>query len=159
MGAAFNCGFIRLCRCRLSSFELPSEYRRSKGRRTRQLPRLLAGSDLLVLPYNFDARSARYIRLSFPTKAPAYMMSATPILVYAPADVATARYAVREGWGHVVSVQGQESLITALKSLMDDPSLRERLGRQAQAVALARHDAGKVRAEFWNALAAAAVPI
>ena len=49
---------------------------------------LLAGTDLLVLPYNFDARSARYIRLSLPTKAPAYMISGTPILVYAPGDVA-----------------------------------------------------------------------
>ena len=122
------------------------------------VPRLLASSDLLVLPYNFDERSVRYVRLSLPTKAPAYMMCATPILVYAPADVATARYAAREGWAYVVSTQGEPAVTTALTVLMDDPSLRERLGRQAQTVALARHDAEKVRAAFWNCLAAASWP-
>ncbi len=119
------------------------------------VPRLLAGADLLILPYNFDTRSARYIRLSLPTKAPAYMMSATPILVYAPADVATARYAAREEWAHVVSEQGKQAVIEALTLLMNAPALRERLGRQAQRVALARHDAERVRRAFWDTLAMA----
>jgi glycosyltransferase involved in cell wall biosynthesis len=123
-----------------------------------QVPGLLAQSDLLLLPYNFDRRSRRYIRLSLPTKAPAYMMSATPILVYAPAEVATARYAARERWGYVVSTKDEAALMAALTELMDDPALRERLGRQAQAVALARHDAGRVRSEFWKTLTAAAAP-
>ncbi len=122
------------------------------------VPRLLASSDLLLLPYNFDVRSARYIRLSLPTKAPAYMISATPILVYAPADVATARYAAREGWAYVVSAQGEQAVTTALTLLMDDSSLREQLGRRAQIVALARHDADKVRTAFWDTLAAASRP-
>ena len=99
----------------LRSLNLPSEVLSIEGPpNAAQVPRLLAESDLLLLPYNFDARSARYIRLSLPTKAPAYMMSATPILVYAPADVTTARYAVREGWGHVVSVQREQAVISAL---------------------------------------------
>lgn len=113
---------------------------------------LLASSDLLVLPYNFDARSARYIRLSLPTKAPAYMISGTPILVYAPGDVATARYATREGWGYVVDAQGEGLLIAALRTLMQNESLREQLGRRAQQVALARHDASVVRSAFWATL-------
>ena len=117
---------------------------------------LLAGADLLVLPYNFDARSARYIRLSLPTKAPAYMVSGTPILVYAPGEVATADYAVREGWGYVVASPGQSGLMAALKRLMTDEPLREALGRRARHVALANHDAARVRAAFWNTLCAAA---
>ncbi len=113
---------------------------------------LLAGTDLLVLPYNFDARSARYIRLSLPTKAPAYMISGTPILVYAPGDVATARYATREGWGYVVDSRSEERLMLAVRTLMQNESLREQLGRRAQQVALARHDASVVRSVFWTAL-------
>ena len=120
------------------------------------VPRLLAESDLLLLPYNFDVRSARYIRLSLPTKAPAYMISATPVLVYAPSDVATVRYAAREGWGYVVSSQGEQAVAEALTLLMDDQTLRERLGRKAQQVALLRHDAGRVRQAFWETLTAAA---
>lgn len=114
--------------------------------------RLLAGTDLLVLPYNFDARSARYIRLSLPTKAPAYMMSGTPILVYAPGDVATARYAIREHWGYVVATRGEEPVMSAIRTLMENPALREQLGRRAREVAVARHDASVVKAAFWAAL-------
>jgi glycosyltransferase involved in cell wall biosynthesis len=120
------------------------------------IARLLAGTDLLVLPYNFDARSARYIRLSLPTKAPAYMISGTPILVYAPGDVATARYAAREGWGHVVATRGEEPVMSAIRMLMQDAGLREQLGRRAKTVAAARHDASVVKAAFWAALCEAA---
>src|SRR5262249_18551610 len=48
---------------------------------------LLASADLLVLPFNTDAWSAKYLRLSMPTKAPAYMASGTPILVYGPPEI------------------------------------------------------------------------
>jgi len=116
------------------------------------IARLLAGTDLLVLPYNFDARSARYIRLSLPTKAPAYMISGTPILVYAPGDVATARYATQEGWGHVVAIRGEEPVMSAIRTLMQNTALREQLGRRAKEVAVARHDASVVKAAFWAAL-------
>jgi glycosyltransferase involved in cell wall biosynthesis len=118
----------------------------------KSIARLLAGTDLLVLPYNFDARSARYIRLSLPTKAPAYMISGTPILVYAPGDVATARYATREGWGYVVATRGEEAVMSAVRTLMQHTSLREKLGRRAREVAVARHDASVVKAAFWTAL-------
>jgi glycosyltransferase involved in cell wall biosynthesis len=117
---------------------------------------LLAGADLLVLPYNFDARSARYIRLSLPTKAPAYMISGTPILVYAPGNVATAEYATREAWGYVVSSPSQSGLMTSLKVLLQDEPLREKLGRRARLVAQTNHDAATVRTAFWNTLCIAA---
>ncbi|HJR77235.1 MAG TPA: hypothetical protein VJ805_09685 [Nitrospiraceae bacterium] len=120
------------------------------------IAQLLAGADLLVLPYNFDPHSARYIRLSLPTKAPAYMMSGTPVLVYAPADVATADYARREGWGYVVCCAGTADVAAALRLLIDDETLRARLGRRARLVAQANHDATKVRPAFWNTLCAAA---
>jgi len=119
------------------------------------IPHLLAKADLLVLPFNFDTHSAEYIRLSMPTKVPAYMASGTPVLVYGPSGIATSRYAEREGWGHVVSTRGIPALQQGLLSLMSDQAARERLGRRAQALARERHDAAKVRPAFWDALAAA----
>ena len=119
------------------------------------IARLLAGADLLVLPFNFDARSAEYIRLSMPTKIPAYMASGTPILVYGPPRVAAVRYAQGEGWGCVVSTGGVPALQKTLLQLMADQAVRERLGRRAQELARQRHDAAKVRPAFWDALAAA----
>ena len=66
------------------------------------------------------------------------------------------RAAAREGWGYVVSSQGEQAVAEALTLLMDDQTLRERLGRKAQQVALLRHDAGRVRQAFWETLTAAA---
>lgn len=120
--------------------------------------RLLAGADLLVLPFNFDARSAEYIRLSMPTKVPAYMISGTPVLVYGPSGIATTTYAEREGWGYVVSRRSKVVLQEALRDLMANQATRERLGRKAQELARLRHDATKVRSLFWQALVTASSP-
>ncbi len=48
------------------------------------LPQRLADFDLLIIPYNFDPGAIRLFQLSWPTKLPEYMMSGTPILLYAP---------------------------------------------------------------------------
>jgi hypothetical protein len=91
-----------------------------------------------------------------PTKVPAYMASGTPVLVYGPAGIATARYAELEGWGHVLSSPGLAPLQKTLLWLMDDQATRERLGRRAQKLAYEHHDAAKVRPAFQIALARAA---
>jgi len=120
--------------------------------------RLLADADLLVLPFNFDARSAEYIRLSMPTKVPAYMVSGTPVLVYGPSGIATTKYAERDGWGYVVSRRSKTALQEALRDLIADQATRERLGQRAQELARQRHDATKVRSRFWQALVTASRP-
>ena len=117
--------------------------------------RLLSESDLLVLPFNFDPSSIQYVRLSMPTKVPAYMASGTPILVYGPREMATVRYAEREGWGYVVATSGTASLRKAIGWLMNDQATRERLGRRAQFLACEDYDASKIRPTFHAILASA----
>jgi glycosyltransferase involved in cell wall biosynthesis len=141
----------------LRTYGFPSHVLELRGPRDPiALVDLLTGADLLVLPYNFEAETVRYVRLSMPTKAPAYMMSGTPILVYAPAELATAEYASREGWGYVLSHPDRRGLMDALKTLMGDESLRARLGCRAKEVAARNHDASSVRQAFWDSLCAAA---
>jgi len=120
------------------------------------ITRLLAEADLLVLPFNFDSRSAQYIRFSMPTKVPAYMLSGSPVLVYGPPGIAPVRYAERGGWGHVVTTAGIHGLRKALLGLMGDQAARERLGRQGRETARQHHDAAAVRPAFQAALASAA---
>jgi glycosyltransferase involved in cell wall biosynthesis len=117
---------------------------------------LLSMSDLLVLPYNFDERSIRYIKLSMPTKAPAYMISAVPVLVYAPKVVATAKYAANEGWGSVVSIQGVRHVREEIYRLMKDEEARRRYGERAHQLACERHNAASIRPAFWKRLMEAA---
>jgi glycosyltransferase involved in cell wall biosynthesis len=116
----------------------------------------LVAADLLLIPVNFDQRSQRYIRYSMPAKVPFYMVSGTPILVYGPEGVASVDYARRDGWAMVVSERKPEALRSALRNLMRNEELREKLARTAQAVVQKNHDAVKIRADFQAALIAAA---
>lgn len=120
--------------------------------RAASIVELLASADLLVLPFNFDPPSAEYMRLSMPTKVPAYMASGTPILLYGPPSIAPVRYASRAGWGHVLSTPGVQNVENTLQQLIADSALREQIARRAMAVAAERHDAPRVRSEFQAVL-------
>ena len=71
-----------------------------------QVPGLMGEADVLLLPFNFNEESARYLRFSMPTKVPAYMISGSPVLVYGPRDLAAVSYAMEPEWAHVVTVPG-----------------------------------------------------
>jgi glycosyltransferase involved in cell wall biosynthesis len=116
----------------------------------------LVGADVLVLPVNFDPHTMAYVRFSMPTKVPAYMASGTPILVYGPRGVAQVEYAQREGWGHVVSERDPATLDDALRRVLADAALRERLRLRAQTVADANHDSKQVRTNFQDVVKIAA---
>jgi glycosyltransferase involved in cell wall biosynthesis len=122
------------------------------------VPLLLASADVLVLPFNFNAASARYIRLSMPTKVPAYMISGTPVLVYGPPEVATVAYAAEGGWGFTVTDRDADHLRAGLRTLLTDVPLRQRLGERAVTLARQNHDIAPVKAAFWTALASTVHP-
>ena len=120
-----------------------------------QMPSILADADGLLLPLDFDPSSISFAQYSMPTKTSEYMASGTPVVVYAPADNAVTEYAGSQKWGYVVANQGVSSLKAALIRLMQDQSLREKLGQRAQSLAVDNHDAVKVREAFRQSLAAA----
>jgi len=112
----------------------------------------LASADILALPVNFGQHTRRYVRYSNPTKLPAYMISGTPILAYGPRGVDQIDRAARDGWGYVVSEQGIENIISAIQELVQNPALREEIGREAQDVARRDHDVAVVRLSFQEAI-------
>lgn len=107
----------------------------------------LSGADALLLPVNFDRASIDFIRYSMPTKIPAYLVSGTPVLVYGPLDVAQVRYALDSGWGDVTSERNPAVLKSALKRIIGDPALRQRLSTSAREAAK-NHDDAIVRNSF-----------
>jgi glycosyltransferase involved in cell wall biosynthesis len=113
---------------------------------------ILGDADALILPVNFDSESVHYIRLSMPTKVPAYLASGTPILVYGPAHVAQVNYASRYGWGMTVTTPAIEKLKKAMQQLVRDIDLRRVLSETAREVAKEFHDAPIVRNQFQNTL-------
>lgn len=118
--------------------------------------RELRGSDILLMPVNFDQDTINYIKYSMPTKIPAYLVSGTPILVYGPASIAQVRYALDEGWGHVVSRRGVQNVEQAFEELIDNHESRKRISRQAMKIARERHDSQVVRRQFQSTLMSAA---
>jgi glycosyltransferase involved in cell wall biosynthesis len=118
--------------------------------------RVLAEADILLLPANFDAASVRYIRLSMPTKIPAYLASGTPILVYGPREISQVEYARRAGWGMVVDEPMTEALVGAIRTLLENAALRRRLSETARRLAAAHHDIRCVGERFQRALIDAA---
>jgi glycosyltransferase involved in cell wall biosynthesis len=121
-----------------------------------RMPGTLAGADLLVLPYDFAGRAARFACLSYPTKAPAYMATGVPTLVYAPREHALARDARAKGWAYVVDESGVDGVARAVELMMVDRSLRDRLAETAIATCESHHDARLVRERFRESLARAA---
>lgn len=118
--------------------------------------RVIAAADALLLPVNFDVATVSYIRYSMPTKVPAYLFSGTPILAYGPAEVAQVRYAAQRDWALVVDRPGVASLAVALRRVLTEAPLRERLSANARRAALENHDAAQVRVRFQGRLQAAA---
>lgn len=118
-----------------------------------EMPVLLAGADLLILPLDFGTDSIRFAKYSMPTKTAEYMISGAPVLVYAPPDLALTEYARDDKWALIVSEQSCESLKHAILQLMDDQGLREQLGRRAQELAIQNHDSDRVCDAFRQVLA------
>ncbi len=112
----------------------------------------LRETDLLVLPFNFDRGSHRFIRYSWPTKLPEYMISGRPVLMYGPSDTAFGQYAVREKWAYFVGTRDLVALRTSVLHLMRDRDLREGLARVARNLAIRHHNINTIRGEFQSAL-------
>ena len=112
------------------------------------LPRVFAQADILILPYDFSPESKSYIKYSMPTKAPEYMASGTPIIIFAPIDTALVQYAQKYNWAAIVTENSVHLLTEKLKKLVFDRSFREQIAHKAKNIAETRHDSEIVAKEF-----------
>lgn len=110
-----------------------------------ELPGILKGGDILFLPETFDPHEAEVIRSSVSTKAPLYMLSERPILVYGSPVAGVVDYAKKSGWGYVVEKQEVELLARAINKLQSDRGLSRRLVKRALEVAKQNHETAVVR--------------
>ena len=115
----------------------------------KQMPKLFSSYDVLLLPLNFKSR---FLTLSMPTKVSEYMISGTPILIFAPKDTALAEYALREQWGLVIDTNMDKDIEGSILELYQNESIRRKYGQRAIEIAIANHDSNKVRSEFRQLL-------
>lgn len=87
-----------------------------------------------------------------PTKAPEYMISGTPVLVYASSETALYKLFNENVCGHCVTIQNSIELANAVKLLLEDLDYRKTLSRNAVAYAMKHFDSRKVREMFQKLL-------
>ena len=112
------------------------------------MPGLLANYDLLFLPLDFDNAGIIFSQFSMPTKVSEYMISGTPIFVFADKQTALAKYALKDNWAYVVSVNKKEALIKGLFELYSNSTLRKTLSEKAKEMAIQNEDADIVKENF-----------
>ena len=113
-----------------------------------RMPALLSSYDLLFLPLDFDREGIRFAQFSMPTKASEYMISGTPILVYADKRTALAKYAASDKWAYTVTENNKMVLTNALNELYSDLSLRKKLAETAREIVIRNEDAVVIREKF-----------
>lgn len=113
-----------------------------------ELPAKLSKADVLLLPNDFEEKVMPFLKYSIPTKASEYMISGTPILVYADKDAAITAHAVDNKWAYVVSERNKELLIKAIAELYNNKELRINLGAIAKKFAQQEFDETIVTKRF-----------
>jgi len=117
-----------------------------------ELPKVLSSADFMVLPYDFAKGPLKYIRLSMPTKASEYMISGTPIIVFAPEETAIVKYAQKSGWAKVIVENNVEVVAKAIKQLFQNKDERCKIAQNAIQVAENNHDSRKTSKSFQEAI-------
>lgn len=113
-----------------------------------QVPQVFSNADILVMANDFDEKAIKYLKLSMPTKASEYMISGTPIFVYASEKTALAKFFQNQKCGLCVTVRDAGMIEEAIRRLINDIEYRKALSETAVSLALMRFDANKVRSEF-----------
>ena len=121
-----------------------------------QVPRVLAGADILVHIESFDPADRRFTRLSLSTKIPQYMAAGRPILGYGPAEVASIRHIETARSGLVVGRRSPGALTAAVSRLVTDSALRDELGGNGYRFAVRHHARQQVTDRLISVLRCAA---
>lgn len=120
-----------------------------------ELPRVFADADFLVLPYDFSDKSMNFIKYSMPTKATEYMVSGTPILIFAPEDTALVKYAQKLNWAMVETENNVGLLAKKIKKMVENESLRKKIAQNAINIAEKNHGIVAVSNKFAQVLSSA----
>ncbi len=116
------------------------------------LPKKFSEADFLILPYDFSSKSIQFIGYSMPTKATEYMISGTPIIIFAPEQTALVNYAKKHHWAKIITENNIVALSEAIICLIQNKTERRKLAQNAIKIAESNHSLLKVSDEFRNIL-------
>ena len=132
----------------ISSASLPTEAYRA----------WLSAADLVIIAYNFDPETLRYVRYSMANKTPECLASGAALLAIGPRDIATIGYLAGSGAAHVVDKDTDAAVEAALRQLHKHPEQRTALSAAGHALATTRHNVDALREQLRAIFIAAARP-
>jgi glycosyltransferase involved in cell wall biosynthesis/uncharacterized Rossmann fold enzyme len=113
-------------------------------------------ADLLVMAYNFDTATQRYVGLSFANKTPEYLASGAPVLAYGSRNLSTIEFVSGVPGVEVVTEEGVEGLVESIRALLTDPGRRRAMRDEARAWAFDHLNLDRGRLSFLRSLQRAA---
>jgi hypothetical protein len=113
----------------------------------------LLEADLLLYPVDFDKNSIEFIRLSFPTKLPSYLISGVPVLCYGPREVFSIRLMEEQKLSFMCTEQNDQVLKSVIIKSLNDKDERLALAKSAYSYAIDNFEITKVRAAFHETIA------
>jgi FkbM family methyltransferase len=116
----------------------------------------LTDADLVLIAYNFDPKTLRYLTYSFANKTPEYLASGAAVLAYGPREIATIRFLGDCDVASIVDVPDSGRLAAAIEELVADKAKRLRLGEAGRRLAGQRLNLEEQQARFVAALNAVA---
>jgi glycosyltransferase involved in cell wall biosynthesis len=117
------------------------------------LPKIFSSADILIMANDFDKSGTDYLKFSMPTKASEFMISGTPILVYAPEGAALTGFLKKHECAYCVTEQNKKALIDGIKYLLDNPEYRRKLSANSVEIAKDRFSTDIVRPKFQGMIA------
>lgn len=113
----------------------------------------LLEADLLLYPVDFDKKSIEFIRLSFPTKLPSYLISGVPVFSYGPSAVYSIRFMSENNLGFICNEQKLDVLKEAIITALTNFKAREEFSNRAFLFAKNNFDMAKVKTSFHQEIA------
>ena len=105
----------------------------------------LSDADIVLLAYNFDEATRRYVLYSFANKTPELLASGAAVLAFGPADLETIAFLKSRGLAECIVEKDPDRLSGSIRALAEKPALRHELARKGRDYAFSQMDMGGFR--------------
>ena len=110
----------------------------------------LQEADALVIAYNFDESSRRYVRYSMANKLPECLASGAVTLAHGPRGIATIDYLAEHGCALIIDSADKIEIENQLLKTISDIKFREKISSKAKKFVLSAHNIAAKREEFMT---------
>lgn len=110
----------------------------------------ISQADSVIIAYNFDEASQRYVRYSMANKMPECLASGALLFAYGPRGVATIDYLETTQAAIVVSDESIDTLEGSLRKIIADPAMIANCSRSARNLAFGQHNLLTERQRFTS---------